>query len=255
MKKHSGGKIQAVAAVIRAVITVIASILAIFVLINMAKDDKAFLGFLIGGFIFGIGYFLGWIATCILHGFGEIVENTAETASYLRVLVARYASETMAEVTSETKEEPNPEVEENIEESVDEPVLKQTRTATFPFARSYTDQIVCPACNKLQPSINEICYFCGTEFLFEDSTEKQSTNAAIISNDNAVIAEAVSIAEVDKAQPSSATSDLPVASETEGEAAVVPEIVGTSIFCPSCGGRQSREHAFCVYCGKPLAQP
>ena len=42
--------------------------------------------FLCGTVVFAIGVLFAWIGTRIIRGFGEVVENTAEIATYLKLL-------------------------------------------------------------------------------------------------------------------------------------------------------------------------
>lgn len=102
MKKHSGKKIQKLAMAFLSVMTIIAAAAAIAVIVLMKEHGEVTaLGLLVGFVVFGLGYFLGWAAAQLLQGFAELVENSAETASYSRILAVHFATDTVKAMEEE----------------------------------------------------------------------------------------------------------------------------------------------------------
>lgn len=87
--KHNSGKaIQGIAIVIMLIGMLSSLLFAIMIggaVSNIPGMEEAG-GVLIGVLVFTVGCLLSWIGTRMLKGFGEIVEYTAETATYLEYL-------------------------------------------------------------------------------------------------------------------------------------------------------------------------
>ena len=88
IKSHSGKVIQGISTIILLIGTISALLLAIMVgtIISSITDLEEVGVFLCGTVVFAIGVLFAWIGTRIIRGFGEVVENTAEIATYLKLL-------------------------------------------------------------------------------------------------------------------------------------------------------------------------
>ena len=88
IKENSGKSIQAISMLIMIMGIISSLLVAVFVsrlayeITDFEPGVCAFVGFV----VFGIGCFFSWTITQFIHGFGELVEYTAEAATYWEVI-------------------------------------------------------------------------------------------------------------------------------------------------------------------------
>lgn len=114
-----------------------------------------------------IGYWIATILRAFISGYGEIVENTAETASYLQTLLStlpdKAALDGPALAQSNTNATPqNAETLRADNPSVETQANEQQ--ATFGTPRIQNGFKYCPKCGTKQNSNRTTCYECGCNF-------------------------------------------------------------------------------------------
>lgn len=88
IKENSGENIQAISKLMMIMGIILSLLVAVFVsrtayeITDFESGMCAFVGFI----VFGIGCFFSWATAQIIRGFGELVEYTAEAATYLEIM-------------------------------------------------------------------------------------------------------------------------------------------------------------------------
>ncbi|MCC8059452.1 MAG: hypothetical protein LIO81_01195 [Clostridiales bacterium] len=168
MKKNSGDDIQALASIMMAIGVVISGIIAF----GLYKLDDDFTGVSI--VVFLIGCFLSWASTVIIRGFGELVQYTAEAATYLEALSGQTPiSEDMDDYgeKTEVRKAETEKTEDNESEGQKDSDIKtnplkdgnfdDTKRIDIKPEPAAENSRVCKRCGKIQEKSNQFCWYCG----------------------------------------------------------------------------------------------
>ncbi len=146
IKENSGGAIKVIA-----IVVLIAGIIVSVVLsANTYKalswiDENTAGGALLGVLIVGI--LLSWVIYKLIYGYGELIEYTAESATYLESMEQMMAKLTKSE--KETPSQPKPDYAEST------PAPMSVVNTGNP------NEVICTCCGEINSVRNTYCQTCG----------------------------------------------------------------------------------------------
>lgn len=84
-----GEKLQILALCICTLISIAAGVVGAWIWFSMASNGNFLGGLFRGALCFGGGLLIGWLSSCILYAFGQLVDDTTRSVLLLEDIAAR----------------------------------------------------------------------------------------------------------------------------------------------------------------------
>ncbi len=146
IKENSGGAIKIIAIVVL-IAGIIASILVsanAYNALSWYDEDKAVSSLIIALLV---GILISWVIYKLIYGYGELIEYTAENATYLENI-----EQMMTKLT-------------NIEKTtISQPKIDYAEATPAPMSvatAGNSDEVICPCCGETNSANYMYCQFCG----------------------------------------------------------------------------------------------